>query len=119
MSMEITRRQILQLAAAPALLLRGQLRDLDPTVSKVYPGADGKLAKLLKGLFRFRVEIGIDFSAGSSPGPLHTYQDGPLAGAGRDAGSFRKAQVSDDSEGDVSPACWAAAAELWAWLEPT
>src|SRR6478752_2116462 len=43
MSLEISRRQILQLAAAPALLFRRQLQDLDPTVSKVYPGPDGKL----------------------------------------------------------------------------
>ena len=43
MSIDISRRQILQLAAAPALLFRRQLQDLDPTVSKVYPGPDGKL----------------------------------------------------------------------------
>src|SRR3954466_14219665 len=43
MTTEITRRQVLQLAAAPALLFRRQLQDLDPTVSKVYPGPDGKL----------------------------------------------------------------------------
>src|SRR5215212_2805295 len=43
MSIELSRRKILQLAAAPALLFRRQLEDLDPTASKVYPGADGKL----------------------------------------------------------------------------
>src|SRR4051812_25314102 len=43
MSNDISRRQILQLAAAPALLLRRQMQDLDPTTSKVYPGPDGKL----------------------------------------------------------------------------
>ena len=43
MSNDISRRQILQLAAAPALLLRRQMQDLDPTTSRVYPGPDGKL----------------------------------------------------------------------------
>jgi hypothetical protein len=45
MSSDISRRRILQLAAMPALLARQdlQLRDLAPTVSRVYPGADGKL----------------------------------------------------------------------------
>src|SRR6188508_22823 len=44
MSNDISRRQILKLAGAPALLLRRrQLQDLDPTASKVYPGPDGKL----------------------------------------------------------------------------
>ncbi len=45
MSIELSRRKILQLAAAPALLARarGQGQDLDPTVSRVYPGGDGKL----------------------------------------------------------------------------
>src|SRR5436190_6168143 len=45
MTIELSRRTILQLAAAPALLLRKQLQfqDLNPTASKVYPGGDGKL----------------------------------------------------------------------------
>ena len=45
MSSDISRRRILQLAAMPALLARQdlQLRDMAPTVSRVYPGADGKL----------------------------------------------------------------------------
>src|SRR4051794_2252076 len=47
MSNEITRRKILQLAMAPALLARAglpaQVEDLAPTVSRIYPGADGKL----------------------------------------------------------------------------
>ena len=43
MSTEISRRNILQLAIAPALLSRAQVEDLAPTVSRVYPGADGKL----------------------------------------------------------------------------
>ena len=39
-----SRRKILQLALmAPVLPLRRQLQDLAPTVSKVYPGPDGKL----------------------------------------------------------------------------
>ena len=42
---DLSRRSILQLAIAPALLSRGaaQLQDLPPTVSRIYPGADGKL----------------------------------------------------------------------------
>ena len=43
MSIAVSRRKILQLAMAPALLSRAQVQDLAPTVSKVYPGADGKL----------------------------------------------------------------------------
>ena len=45
MSDAISRRSILQLAIAPALLARtrSQAQDLAPTVSKVYPGPDGKL----------------------------------------------------------------------------
>ena len=45
MSLDLSRRRILQLAAAPALLRRQnpQAPDLAPTVSRVYPGADGKL----------------------------------------------------------------------------
>ena len=45
MSTDISRRRILQIAAAPALLARQdlQLPDMAPTVSRVYPGADGKL----------------------------------------------------------------------------
>jgi hypothetical protein len=45
MGMDWSRRAILRLAAAPALLTgaRGQGQDLEPTVSKVYPGADGRL----------------------------------------------------------------------------
>src|SRR5918994_3610334 len=42
---DVSRRSILQLAIAPALLSRSpaQLQDLPPTVSRVYPGTDGKL----------------------------------------------------------------------------
>ena len=43
MSGEVTRRNILQMAMAPALLSRTQVGDMAPTVSKVYPGPDGKL----------------------------------------------------------------------------
>jgi hypothetical protein len=45
MSMAMSRRRILQLAMAPAFLSRAQaqVQDLDPTVSRVYPGGDGKL----------------------------------------------------------------------------
>jgi len=43
MSTDISRRRILQLAVAPALLARPRVQDLAPTVSKVYPGPDGKL----------------------------------------------------------------------------
>src|SRR5689334_2108346 len=46
MSIELSRRKILQLAMAPAILpvsLRAQGEDMAPTVSLVYPGTDGKL----------------------------------------------------------------------------
>lgn len=43
MSVGVTRRTILQLAMAPAFVPRRQGEDLAPTVSRVYPGADGKL----------------------------------------------------------------------------
>jgi hypothetical protein len=44
-SIPISRRQLLQLAAAPALLSRQQspVEDLQPTVSRVHPGVDGRL----------------------------------------------------------------------------
>ena len=41
--MAVTRRNILQLALAPAFLSRAQVQDLAPTASRLYPGADGKL----------------------------------------------------------------------------
>ena len=46
MSMDVSRRRMLQLAVAPALLARArsQVQDLAPTVSRIHPGADGKLA---------------------------------------------------------------------------
>jgi hypothetical protein len=45
MSTDVSRRRILRMAAAPALLARQdlQVRDMAPTVSRVYPGTDGKL----------------------------------------------------------------------------
>jgi pectin methylesterase-like acyl-CoA thioesterase len=45
MSQDLSRRRILQLAIAPALLAgaRGQAQDLSPTASRVFPGTDGKL----------------------------------------------------------------------------
>jgi hypothetical protein len=43
MSTEISRRRVLQLAAAPAFLPRVQVDDMAPTTSRVYPGGDGKL----------------------------------------------------------------------------
>jgi hypothetical protein len=45
MSMSISRRTILQLALAPAVLAprRAHGQDLDPTVSRVYPGPSGRL----------------------------------------------------------------------------
>ena len=41
----LSRRSILQLAIAPALVSRGtaQHHDLPPTVSRIHPGADGRL----------------------------------------------------------------------------
>src|SRR4051794_24722120 len=46
MSSDVSRRRILQMAMAPALLARqdAQVQDTAPTVSRVYPGADGKLS---------------------------------------------------------------------------
>ena len=41
--MTMSRRSILQLAMAPAFLSRAQVDDLAPTVSRIYPGTDGKL----------------------------------------------------------------------------
>jgi hypothetical protein len=45
MSIGVSRRTLLQLAVAPAFLARsrGQVQDLAPTVSRIYPGPDGKL----------------------------------------------------------------------------
>jgi hypothetical protein len=43
MSMPMSRRSILQMAMAPAFLTRAQVEDLAPTVSRVYPGTDGRL----------------------------------------------------------------------------
>ena len=43
MSMAVSRRSILQLAMAPAFLSRAQVADMAPTVSRVHPGADGRL----------------------------------------------------------------------------
>jgi hypothetical protein len=44
MSIDVSRRRVLQLAVAPALLAaRPRVQDLAPTVSRIYPGADGKL----------------------------------------------------------------------------
>src|SRR5688572_11522073 len=42
---DVSRRSILQLAIAPALLSRSRAprQDLPPTVSRIYPGVDGKL----------------------------------------------------------------------------
>jgi len=42
---DLSRRSILQLAIAPAFMARAraQLQDLSPTVSRIYPGADGRL----------------------------------------------------------------------------
>jgi hypothetical protein len=43
MSTEVTRRDILQMAMMPALLTQLRVGDMPPTVSKVYPGPDGRL----------------------------------------------------------------------------
>jgi hypothetical protein len=43
MTIALSRRSILQLALAPAFLSRGQAQDLAPSVSRLYPGVDGKL----------------------------------------------------------------------------
>ena len=41
--MKLSRRGILQLAAAPTLLSAARAEDLAPATSRIYPGADGKL----------------------------------------------------------------------------
>ena len=43
MKMAVSRRRMLQLALAPAAVAGGQVADMPPTVSRVYPGSDGKL----------------------------------------------------------------------------
>src|SRR5688500_11849762 len=45
MRIHVSRRRLLQLAAAPAFFARGhaEAQDLDPTVSRVHAGADGRL----------------------------------------------------------------------------
>jgi hypothetical protein len=43
MSLELSRRRILQMALTPAVLAPPQLQDLVPIASRIYPGADGKL----------------------------------------------------------------------------
>jgi hypothetical protein len=45
MSMAVSRRRLLQLGLAPALVARAnaQVPDLAPTASRIYPGADGRL----------------------------------------------------------------------------
>ena len=43
MSVVVSRRNLLQMAMAPAFLTRAQVADLAPTVSRVYPGTDGRL----------------------------------------------------------------------------
>jgi hypothetical protein len=43
MSMEISRRTLLQSAAVPALLPWFRWPEIQPTTSRVYPGVDGKL----------------------------------------------------------------------------
>src|SRR3954469_8638995 len=43
MSMALSRRRVLQMALAPALLPRPQIQDLAPTASRIYPGFDNKL----------------------------------------------------------------------------
>jgi hypothetical protein len=43
MRIPVSRRRLLQLAAAPALLARAQAQDLAPTASRIQPGADGRL----------------------------------------------------------------------------
>jgi hypothetical protein len=43
MSVVVSRRSLLQMAMVPAFLTRSQVADLAPTVSRVYPGTDGRL----------------------------------------------------------------------------
>src|SRR5688572_14799558 len=43
MGVVVSRRNLLQMAMAPAFLARAQAQDLPPTVSRVYPGTDGRL----------------------------------------------------------------------------
>src|SRR5580693_1005034 len=41
--MGLSRRRMMQTALTPAALAAAQVEDLSPTVSRVYPGSDGKL----------------------------------------------------------------------------
>jgi len=43
MTLELSRRRILQMALAPAFLPQQQMQDLAPTASRIYPGFDNKL----------------------------------------------------------------------------
>ena len=43
MKIPVSRRSVLQMALAPAVLASAEEADLAPTVSRIYPGADGKL----------------------------------------------------------------------------
>jgi len=44
MRIHVSRRRLLQLAAAPAFFPRAQAQDLDPTASRVHAAVDGRLA---------------------------------------------------------------------------
>src|SRR5688572_32721959 len=44
MRVHVSRRKLLQLAAAPALFSRAQAQDLSPSTSRVHAGIDGRLA---------------------------------------------------------------------------
>src|ERR1039458_729563 len=41
--MPVSRRMLMRMALAPAALAGAQVADIPPTVSRVYPGSDGKL----------------------------------------------------------------------------
>jgi hypothetical protein len=43
MKMAVSRRMMMQIALAPAAVAGAQVADMPPTVSRVYPGTDGKL----------------------------------------------------------------------------
>ena len=43
MNLAVSRRRMLQLALSPAVVAGAQFSDIPPTVSRIYPGSDGKL----------------------------------------------------------------------------
>ena len=58
--MLLSRRRVLQLALAPALLPRPQVQDLAPVAARVYPGIDNKLVYMPDRMAAVEVEFGLN-----------------------------------------------------------